>query len=66
MLGPTCYEFAYTQAPASMKTTMTAVWLLMKSFGNVLVIILHLLHAFKKQVTYFTDCFYIHFCISIF
>ncbi|XP_068918153.1 peptide transporter family 1-like isoform X2 [Tenebrio molitor] len=49
MLGPTALEFAYTQAPVSMKTTMTAVWFLVKSFGNALVVIFRLIHAFKKQ-----------------
>jgi dipeptide/tripeptide permease len=63
MLGPTALEFAYTQAPVSMKTTMTAVWFLVKSFGNALVVIFRLIHAFKKQVTYFTGYFHIHFYI---
>jgi len=35
MVSITCLEYAYTQAPASMKSTMGAVWLLTIAVGNV-------------------------------
>ncbi|SDL69919.1 proton-dependent oligopeptide transporter, POT family [Pedobacter antarcticus] len=35
MVSITCLEYAYTQAPASMKSTMGAVWLLTVAAGNV-------------------------------
>ena len=35
MVSVTCLEYAYTQAPSSMKSTMGAVWLLTIAVGNV-------------------------------
>jgi POT family proton-dependent oligopeptide transporter len=35
MVSVTCLEYAYTHAPASMKSTMGAVWLLTIAVGNV-------------------------------
>jgi POT family proton-dependent oligopeptide transporter len=35
MVSVTCLEYAYTQAPPSMKSTMGAVWLLTIAVGNV-------------------------------
>lgn len=35
MVSVTCLEYAYTQSPASMKSTMGAVWLLTIAIGNV-------------------------------
>lgn len=35
MVSITCLEYAYTQAPASMKSTMGAIWLLTIAIGNV-------------------------------
>ena len=37
MVSITGLEFAYTQAPKSMKSTIMGFWLLAVSFGNVLV-----------------------------
>jgi len=35
LISVTCLEFAYTQSPPSMKSTMTAVWWLTLSLGNL-------------------------------
>ena len=35
MVSVTCLEYAYTQAPASMKSTMGAIWLLTIAIGNI-------------------------------
>ena len=39
MLSVTGLEFAYSQAPDSMKSVVQAAWLLTVAFGNVIVII---------------------------
>lgn len=39
MFAITGYEFSYAQAPASMKTVLQACWLLVYSFGNVIIVI---------------------------
>lgn len=36
MVSITCLEYAYTQAPASMKSTMGAIWLLTIAIGNII------------------------------
>lgn len=35
MVSVTCLEYAYTQAPAAMKSTMGAIWLLTIAVGNI-------------------------------
>jgi POT family proton-dependent oligopeptide transporter len=35
LISVTCLEYAYTQSPASMKSTMTAIWWLTLSIGNL-------------------------------
>ena len=35
MVSPTGLEYAYTRSPISMKSTMTAIWLLMVAIGNI-------------------------------
>ena len=35
MVSPTGLEYAYTRSPASMKSTMSAIWLLMVAIGNL-------------------------------
>lgn len=40
MFSVTGLEFSFTQAPASMKSVLTAVWLLTVAFGNLIVILI--------------------------
>ncbi|XP_045450956.1 peptide transporter family 1-like [Melitaea cinxia] len=44
-------EFAFKEAPESMKAVMTAVWLLTEAAGNVIIIIITRLFANYKQET---------------
>ncbi|KAG8230076.1 hypothetical protein J437_LFUL009195 [Ladona fulva] len=50
MFSITGLEFAFTQAPASMKSLVSACWLLTDSFGNAIVIIIAEAKIFDKQV----------------
>ncbi|CAH2228382.1 jg8702 [Pararge aegeria aegeria] len=38
MFSVTGLEFSFTQAPASMKSVLTSVWLLTVAFGNLIVV----------------------------
>ncbi|CAB3225260.1 unnamed protein product [Arctia plantaginis] len=40
MFSVTGLEFSFTQAPASMKSVLTAVWLLTVAFGNLIVVLI--------------------------
>ncbi|XP_061393632.1 peptide transporter family 1 [Musca vetustissima] len=42
-------QFAFTQAPASMKSVVTAAWFLNNAFGNLIVVIITELHMFRTQ-----------------
>ncbi|XP_020904110.1 solute carrier family 15 member 2-like isoform X1 [Exaiptasia diaphana] len=46
-------EFAYSQAPASMKSCLQAAWLLTVAFGNLVVVIEAETHVFDKLSTEF-------------
>jgi len=46
-------EFAYTQAPASMKSVMTAIWLLTVSAGNAIVVVIAELQLFDLAIEFF-------------
>ena len=46
-------EFAYSQAPASMKSVMQAAWLLTVAGGNIIVIIVAESRAFSEQASEF-------------
>ncbi|XP_025836565.1 peptide transporter family 1 isoform X2 [Agrilus planipennis] len=49
MFSITGLEFAYSQAPTSMKSVLTAGWLLTTAFGNVIVIIIQAIEIFEEQ-----------------
>lgn len=49
MFSVTGLEFSFTQAPPSMKSVIQALWLLNVAFGNVIVVIVAELRAFKSQ-----------------
>lgn len=49
MFSVTGLEFAYSQAPASMKSLLQASWLLTVAFGNVIVVIIAELKFFQSQ-----------------
>lgn len=44
-------EFSFTQAPLSMKSLITSVWLLTVAFGNLIVIIIAEAKFFDSQVS---------------
>lgn len=46
-------EFAYSQAPASMKSCLQAAWLMTVAFGNLIVVIEAESHVFTNQMTEF-------------
>ena len=46
-------EFAYSQAPASMKSCLQAAWLMTVAFGNLIVVIEAESHLFTNQMTEF-------------
>jgi solute carrier family 15 oligopeptide transporter 1 len=49
MFSVTGLEFAYSQAPASMKSLLQASWLLTVAFGNVIVVIIAEAKFFQSQ-----------------
>ncbi|KAG5684401.1 hypothetical protein PVAND_013636 [Polypedilum vanderplanki] len=49
MFSVTGLEFAYSQAPASMKSLLQASWLLTVAFGNVFVVIIAEAKFFQSQ-----------------
>jgi solute carrier family 15 (oligopeptide transporter), member 1 len=53
MFSVTGLEFAFTQAPASMKSVLTAAWLLTVAFGNLIVVIVAEAKAFESQASIF-------------
>lgn len=46
-------QFAFTQAPASMKSVITAVWFINNAFGNLIVVLITELKPVEKQVSFF-------------
>jgi len=50
MFSVTGLEFAFTQAPKSMKSLLQAGWLLSVAFGNLIVVIVKGSHPFQRQV----------------
>ncbi|CAL7933595.1 unnamed protein product [Xylocopa violacea] len=50
MFSVTGLEFAFTQAPISMKSLLQATWLLTVAFGNLIVVIVAEVSIFKRQV----------------
>jgi POT family proton-dependent oligopeptide transporter len=55
LVSVTGLEFAYTQAPRSMKSTMMGFWLLCVTFGNVLVAFL----APMEQILELSEFFFV-------
>ena len=53
LVSVTGLEFAYTQAPRAMKSTMMGVWLLCVTFGNVLVAFLAPMEAILELSQFF-------------
>lgn len=50
MFSVTGLEFSFTQAPASMKSVLQAMWLLTVAFGNLVVILVVEGHILNAQV----------------
>lgn len=50
MFSITGLEFAYSQAPTSMKSVLQACWLLTTAFGNLIVVIVESIEPFHDQV----------------
>ncbi|XP_011266928.1 peptide transporter family 1 isoform X2 [Camponotus floridanus] len=50
MFNITGLQFAFTQAPISMKALLQAGWLLSVAFGNLIVVIIEGSHPFNRQV----------------
>lgn len=46
-------EFAYSEAPVSMKAVILAGWMLTTSFGNLIVVIIELISLFELSVRHF-------------
>lgn len=51
MFSVTGLEFAFTQAPTSMKSLLQACWLLTVAFGNLIVVIVAEVSLFQRQVS---------------
>ncbi|XP_017881375.1 peptide transporter family 1 [Ceratina calcarata] len=49
MFSVTGLEFAFTQAPISMKSLLQATWLLTVAFGNLIVVIIAEISIFNRQ-----------------
>ncbi|KAI5737613.1 hypothetical protein M8J76_015062 [Diaphorina citri] len=49
MFSITGFEFAFTQAPVSMKSAVSACWLLTTAFGNLIVAIVAEAKIFENQ-----------------
>lgn len=50
MFSITGLEFAFTQAPESMKSVLSSAWLLCVAFGNLFVVIISEIEIFNSQV----------------
>lgn len=60
-------QFAFTQAPASMKSVVTAAWFLNNAFGNLIVVIVTELDVLNSQkAEYFFYALVMLVCIIIF
>lgn len=46
-------RFAYTQAPMTLKSVLTACWFCNNAFGNLMVVIVTELHPVSKPVHYY-------------
>lgn len=50
MFSITGLEFSYSQAPVSMKSLLTACFLLTTAFGNLIIVVIESAKLFEKQV----------------
>lgn len=48
-------QFAYKQAPRSMKSVVTAAWFINNAFGNLIVVLITELKPFNKEVCTYID-----------
>lgn len=53
MFSVTGLEFSFTQAPASMKSVLQALWLLTVTFGNILVVVIAKIKISNSQAVEF-------------
>lgn len=53
MFSVTGLEFAFTQAPVSMKSVLTSAWLLTVAFGNLIVVLITEIRFFSSQASEF-------------
>lgn len=53
MFSVTGLEFSFTQAPASMKSVLQALWLLTVTFGNILVVVIAKIKISDSQAVEF-------------
>lgn len=53
MFSITGLEFSFTEAPASMKSTIAAIWLITVATGNMIVVFFAKLNLFEEQVSRF-------------
>ncbi|XP_064554796.1 solute carrier family 15 member 1 [Drosophila montana] len=60
-------QFAFTQAPSSMKSVVTAAWFLNNAFGNLIVVLVTQVNALSSQkAEYFFYAMLMLVCIIIF
>jgi len=60
-------QFAFTQAPSSMKSVVTASWFLNNAFGNLIVVLITELNVLSSQkAEYFFYAVLMLVCIIIF
>lgn len=52
MFSITGLEFSYAEAPASMKSVLTAAFLLTSAVGDLIIIAIESAKIFNKKVTY--------------
>lgn len=57
MFSITGLEFSFTQAPASMKSILAAIWLITVAIGNLIVVFFAKLRLFEEQVR---KCFHLN------
>lgn len=50
MFSITGLEFAYSQAPISMKSVVQGCWLLTTAVGNLIIVVIESMELFEKQV----------------
>lgn len=59
-------EFSYSQAPVSMKSVLTAAFLLTDSFGNLLVVVIEALKFSDRAVSSKINCIHQKYMLTIY